>query len=242
MMEIPVIINNRAYTQGKNILQYWDYTATSISNQYYAQVEYKKNTDSVWSIAKERCYNKSFKFDNLDSNSNYSVRLKAMYDYLYTNIDRYAETDVDISAETNIDIYPTTAGVQSSGYYTLNNILTYYNNYIVGYNNEKIEIPGVYDEQINDDIPSTIKTVGNIKIRQMRSGTSNTIEMKTRPIDYSKVMKLYGFLKSRGWQKETVYIGSLRKEIQAFITVKDIAKNLNGNKNIYSHSISIEEA
>ena len=26
------------------------------------------------------------------------------------------------------------------------------------------------------------------------------------------------------------------------ITVKDIAKNLNGNKNIYSHSISIEEA
>ena len=76
----------------------------------------------------------------------------------------------------------------------------------------------------------------------MQAGSSNTIEMKTRPIDYSKVMKLYGFLKSRGWQKETVYIGSLRKEIQAFITIKDISKNLNGNKNIYSHSISIEEA
>lgn len=241
-MEIPVIINNRAYTQGKNILHYWDYTATTISNQYYAQLEYKKSTDSAWSIAKEKYYDKSFKFDNLDSNSNYSVRLKAMYDYLYTNIDRYAETNIDRYAETNIDIYPATAAVQTSGYYTLNNILTYYNNYIVGYNGEKIEMPGIYDEQINDDIPNTIKTVGNIKLRQMQSGTSNIIEMKTRPVDYSKVMKLYGFLKSRGWQKETVYVGSLRKEIQAFVTVKDIAKNLNGNKNIYSHSISVEEA
>ena len=238
----PVIVNNRAYTQGKNILQYWDYSATTISNQYYAQLEFKKSTDSVWSIAKEKMYDKFFKFDNLDSNSNYSIRIKAMYNYLYTNVDRYAETNVDRYVETNVDIYPTTPGVQSSAYYTLNNILTYYNNYIVGYNNEKMELPGIYDEQINDDIPNTIKTVGGVKIRQMQSGSSNVIEMKTRPIDYSKVMKLYGFLKSRGWQKETVYIGSLRKEIQAFITIKDIAKNLNGNKNIYSHSISIEEA
>jgi len=238
----PVIVNNRAYTQGKNILQYWDYVATSISNQFYTQLEFKKSTDSVWSIAKEKMYDKFFKFDNLDSNSNYSIRIKAMYNYLYTNVDRYAETNVDRYVETNVDIYPTTPGVQSSAYYTLNNILTYYNNYIVGYNNEKMELPGIYDEQINDDIPNTIKTVGGVKIRQMQSGSSNVIEMKTRPIDYSKVMKLYGFLKSRGWQKETVYIGSLRKEIQAFITIKDIAKNLNGNKNIYSHSISIEEA
>jgi len=239
----PVIVNNRAYTQGKNILQYWDYSATTISNQYYAQLEFKKSTDSVWSIAKEKMYDKFFKFDNLDSNSNYSIRIKAMYNYLYTNVDRNAEeTNVDRYVETNVDIYPTTPGVQSSAYYTLNNILTYYNNYIVGYNNEKMELPGIYDEQINDDIPNTIKTVGGVKIRQMQSGSSNVIEMKTRPIDYSKVMKLYGFLKSRGWQKETVYIGSLRKEIQAFITIKDIAKNLNGNKNIYSHSISIEEA
>ena len=241
-MEIPVIVNNRAYTQGKNILQYWDYAATSISNQYYAQIEFKKSTDSTWSIEKEREYSKSHKFENLEGNTNYDIRIKAMYDYLYTNIDRYAEANVDRVAETNIDIYPTTAGVQSSEYYTLNNILTYYNNYIIGYNNEKMELPGIYDEQINDDIPNTIKTVGGVKIRQMQSGSSNNIEMKIRPIDYSKVMKLYGFLKSRGWQKETVYIGSLRKEIQGFITIKDITKNLNGNKNIFSHSISIEEA
>lgn len=241
-MEIPVIVNNRAYTQGKNILQYWDYVATSISNQFYAQLEFKKSSESVWNIEKERDYSKSHKFENLEGNTRYDIRIKAMYDYLYTNIDRYAETNVDRYAETNIDIYPTTPGVQSSGYYTLSNTLTYYNNYIVGYNNEKMELPGIYDEQINDDIPNTIKTVGGVKIRQMQSGTSNTIEMKTRPVDYSKVMKLYGFLKSRGWQKETVYIGSLRKEIQAFITIEDISKNLNGNKNIYSHSISVEEA
>ena len=241
-MEIPVIVNNRAYTQGKNILQYWDYAATSISNQYYAQLEFKKSTDSVWSIEKERYYGKSHKYENLEGNTSYDIRIKAMYDYLYANVDRYAETNVDKYAETNVDIYPTTPATASSGYYTLNNILTYYNNYIVGYNNEKMELPGIYDEQINDDIPNTIKTVGGVKIRQMQAGSSNTIEMKTRPIDYSKVMKLYGFLKSRGWQKETVYIGSLRKEIQAFITIKDISKNLNGNKNIYSHSISMEEA
>ena len=241
-MEIPVIINNRAYVQGKNILQYWDYVVTSISNQFYAQLEFKKSTDSAWSIEKEREYSKLHKFENLEGNTSYDIRIKAMYDYLYTNIDRYAETNVDRYAETNIDIYPTTPATTSSAYYTLGGILTYYNNYIIGYNNEKMELPGIYDEQINDDIPNTIKTVGGVKIRQMQSGSSNTIEMKTRPIDYSKVMKLYGFLKSRGWQKETVYIGSLRKEIQAFITIKDIAKNLNGNKNIYSHSISIEEA
>lgn len=241
-MEIPVIINNRAYTQGKNILQYWDYVTTTISNQFYAQLEFKKSSDSVWSIEKERDYSKTHKYESLEGNTNYDIRIKAMYDYLYTNVDRYAETNVDIPAETNVDIYPTTAGVQSSEYYTLSGILTYYNNYIIGYNNEKMELPGIYDEQINDDIPNTIKTVGGVKIRQMQSGSSNVIEMKTRPIDYSKVMKLYGFLKSRGWQKETVYVGSLRKEIQAFITIKDIAKNLNGNKNIYSHSISIEEA
>jgi hypothetical protein len=241
-MEIPVIINNRAYTQGKNINQYWDYVTTSISNQFYAQLEIKKSTDSAWSIEKERYYGKTHKYENLERNTRYDIRIKAMYGYLYTNIDRYAETNVDRYAETNIDIYPTTAAVQSSGYYTLNNILTYYNNYIIGYNNEKMELPGIYDEQINDDISNTIKTVGGVKIRQMQAGSSNTIEMKARPIDYSKVMKLYGFLKSRGWQKETVYIGSLRKEIQAFVTIKDISKNLNGNKNIYSHSISIEEA
>src|SRR5574344_967362 len=240
-MEIPVIIN-RAYVQGKNILQYWDYVTTSISNQFYAQLEFKKSTDSTWSIEKERDYSKSHKFESLEGNASYDIRIKAMYDYLYTNIDRYAETNIDRYAETNIDIYPTTTAVQSSAYYTLSNILTHYNNYIVGYNNEKMELPGIYDEQINDDIPNTIKTVGGVKIRQMQAGSSNTIEMKTRPVDYSKVMKLYGFLKSRGWQKETVYIGSLRKEIQAFITIKDISKNLNGNKNIYSHSISIEEA
>ena len=73
-MEIPVIINHRAYTQGKNILHYWDYVATSISNQFYAQLEYKKNTDSAWSIAKERYMSKSYKFDNLDVNSNYSFK------------------------------------------------------------------------------------------------------------------------------------------------------------------------
>ena len=241
-MEIPVIVNNRAYTQGKNILQYWDYVTTTISNQFYAQLEFKKTTDSIWTIEKERNYSNIHKYENLEGNTSYDIRIKAMYDYLYTNIDKYAESNVDIPAETNVDIYPITSGVQSSAYYTLSNILTYYNNYIVGYNNEKIEMPGIYDEQINDDIPNTIKTVGGVKIRQMQAGSSNTIEMKTRPIDYSKVMKLYGFLKSRGWQKETVYIGSLRKEIQGFITIKDIAKNLNGNKNIYSHSISIEEA
>ena len=241
-MEIPVIINNRAYVQGKNILQYWDYAATSISNQYYAQLEIKKSTDSAWTIVKERDYSKVHKYENLEGNTRYDIRIKAMYDYLYTNVDRYAETNVDIPAETNIDIYPITPATASSAYYTLNNILTYYNNYIIGYNNEKIELPGIYDERINDDIPNTIKTVGGVKIRQMQAGSSNTIEMKTRPVDYSKVMKLYGFLKSRGWQKETVYIGSLRKEIRAFITIKDISKNLNGNKNIYSHSISIEEA
>jgi hypothetical protein len=239
-MEIPVIING-AYAQGKNIIQYWGYAATLISNQYYAQLEIKKSTDSAWSIEKERYYGKTHKYENLESNTSYDIRIKAMYDYLYTNIDRYAETNVDRYAERNIDMYPTTAAVQSSAYYTLS-ILTYYNNYIIGYNNEKMELPGIYDEQINDDISNTIKTVGGVKIRQMQAGSSNTIEMKARPIDYSKVMKLYGFLKSRGWQKETVYIGSLRKEIQAFVTIKDISKNLNGNKNIYSHSISIEEA
>jgi uncharacterized protein (UPF0333 family) len=241
-MEIPVIVNNRAYTQGKNINQYWDYAATSISNQYYAQLEFKKSTDSAWSIEKERDYSKTHKYENLEGNTRYDIRIKVMYDYLYSYEDGEDGDVIDVQAESYADVTPATPATASSAYYTISNILTYYNNYIVGYNNEKMELPGIYDEQINDDIPNTIKTVGGVKIRQMQAGSSNTIEMKTRPIDYSKVMKLYGFLKSRGWQKETVYIGSLRKEIQAFITIKDISKNLNGNKNIYSHSISVEEA
>lgn len=240
-MEIPVIING-ACQQGKNIIQYWGYAATPISNQYYAQLEIKKSTDSAWSIEKERYYGKTHKYENLESNTSYDLRIKAMYDYLYSYEDGADGDIVDVQAESYTDVTPVTPATASSAYYTLSNILTYYNNYIVGYNNEKMELPGIYDEQINDDIPNTIKTVGGVKIRQMQSGSSNTIEMKARPIDYSKVMKLYGFLKSRGWQKETVYIGSLRKEIQAFITIKDISKNLNGNKNIYSHSISVEEA
>ena len=93
-MEIPVIINNRAYTQGKNILQYWDYTATSISNQYYAQLEFKKSTDSAWIIEKERDYSKTHKYENLEGNTRYDLRIKAMYDYLYSYEEEVKEEPV----------------------------------------------------------------------------------------------------------------------------------------------------
>ena len=107
-MEVPVIINNRAYTQGKNILQYWDYTATSISNQYYAQLEFKKSTDSAWIIEKERDYSKTHKYENLEGNTRYDLRIKAMYDYLYSYEDGADGDIIDVQAESYTDVTPAT--------------------------------------------------------------------------------------------------------------------------------------
>ena len=44
------------------------------------------------------------------------------------------------------------------------------------------------------------------------------------------------------WQKETIYIDSLKKEIVAYVEIKKIERNNNGDRNLYSLSLEVQEA
>ena len=111
-----------------------------------------------------------------------------------------------------------------------------------GYDNEVIEIPKVYSDSVNDDIAGIQTTLGGLKIRKIQNGSKNIIQLETRPVEYAKVQKLYAYLKSRMWQKETIYIDSLKKEIIAYVEVKKIERNNSGDRNLYSLSIEVQEA
>ena len=74
------------------------------------------------------------------------------------------------------------------------------------------------------------------ELQYKKSTDANYIDVSTN------LSQLYAYLKSRMWQKETVYIDSLKKEIIAYVEVKKIERNNSGDRNLYSLSIEVQEA
>ena len=222
---------------GQTAYMQWSPVSTPYSPYFEYELQYKKSTDANYTDISTKLTQLNYTHKVNEPGKTYNYRLRPKLNYLY--VDRNIIGSRDIVGNRNI--LPTIADTVYGAYsnITLNLLYCYY---LKGYDNEVIEIPKVYSDSVNDDITGLQTTLGGLKIRKITNGSKNIIQLETRPAEYAKIQKLYAYLKSRMWQKETIYIDSLKKEIMAYVEVKKIERNNSGDRNLYSLSIEIQEA
>ena len=235
--ETPMLSAFIGDVTGQTAFMQWSPVSTLYSPYFEYELQYKKSTDANYTDISTNLTQLNYTHKVNEAGKTYNYRLRPKLNFLYV--------DRDIVGSRNIvgnrGILPTIAGTQYGAYsnITLNLLYGYY---LKGYDNKVIEIPKVYSDSVNDDIAGIQTTLGGLKIRKIQNGSKNIIQLETRPAEYAKVQKLYAYLKSRMWQKETIYIDSLKKEIIAYVEVKKIERNNSGDRNLYSLSIEVQEA
>ena len=237
MSYTPVLSAFTGSVLGQTAELQWAQVSTIYSNSVVYDLEYKLSTDANYSMLASDIDAETYIWASKCGNCSYNFRLRPKLHYLYTN--RNIIGSRNITSTRNIQ--GLTAAVAYGSYYLLT-LTMLYNYYVKGYNGEYIEIPGVFTEELADDTGELSKTLGGLYIRNQQNGSKNIITLETRPSARAKTMKLYSFIKSRMNQKETVYISSLKKEITAFVDIKKHERNNNGNRDLYSLSITIQEA
>ena len=235
--ETPMLSAFIGDVTGQTAYMQWSPVSTLYSPYFEYELQYKKSTDANYTDISTNLTQLNYTHKVNEPGKTYNYRLRPKLNYLY--VDRNIVGSRDIVGNRNI--LPTIAGKEYGAYsnITLNLLYCYY---LKGYDNEVIEIPKVYSDSVNDDITGLQTTLGGLKIRKIQNGSKNIIQLETRPAEYAKVQKLYAYLKSRMWQKETIYIDSLKKEIMAYVEIKKIERNNSGDRNLYSLSIEIQEA
>ena len=203
---------------------------------YKYNIEHKKTSESVYTVMTTSELSK--KITNLLANTAYNFRVRAFVDVLvgYRTMLVGATRTMLVGAVRNI--IPNTLETQYSAYSSVITLTTKANYYILGYDNEIIEIPKVYSQDTEDEKSQLNTVLNGNKIRWTNGASKYIINLKTRPIEKSKYMKLYGFVKSRLNQPERIYIDDLKKEITAYIDIK--ANRFNND--LYELDISIQEA
>ena len=237
MAETPMLSAFIGDVTGQTAYMQWSPVSTTFSPCFEYELQYKKSTDANYTNISTNLTQLNYTHKVNEAGKTYNYRLRPKLNYLYVNRDIVGSRNI----VGNRYILPTIADTQYGAYsnITLNLLYGYY---LKGYDNEVIEIPKVYSDSVNDDIAGLQTTLGGLKIRKIQNGSKNIIQLETRPVEYAKVQKLYAYLKSRMWQKETIYIDSLKKEIIAYVEVKKIERNNSGDRNLYSLSIEIQEA
>ena len=222
---------------GQSAYMQWTPITTAYSSSFKYELQYKKSTDINYTDISKILTDLDYTHKVTEPGLTYNYRIRPKLDYLYVKRDIITSRNIT----TTRNILPSIAATEYGAYsnITLNLLYSYY---LEGYSNEIIEIPKVYSDSLNDDIVSLQSTLGGLKIRKIQNGSKNIIQLETRPADYTKVQKLYAYLKSRMWQKETIYIDSLKKEIVAYVEIKKIERNNSGDRNLYSLSIEVQEA
>ena len=215
---------------------------TPVQDPFYSkftyQLEYKKSTESAYTRIQTKMNVLSKTITNLLATTTYNFRVRAKLDVNIVTRTMAIGATRTMAIGASRTITPTTKETQYSAYSSIITLTTTANNYILGYNNEIIEIPCVYSEDIEDDIAQTQTVLSGNKIRWTNAAAKYKINIKTRPIEYAKYMKIYGFIKSRLNQAETIYINDLKKRITAYIDVK-VSRF---NNSLYELDLSIEEA
>lgn len=222
---------------GQSAYMQWTPVATAYSPSFKYELQYKKATDINYSTISTTLTDLEYTHKVNEAGLTYNYRIRPKLDYLYVNRDIITSRNIT----TTRNILPTIAATEYGAYRNIT-LKLLYGYYLKGYSNEVIEIPKVYSDSLNDDIVSLQSTLGGLKVRKIQNGSKNIIQLETRPADYTKVQKLYAYLKSRMWQKETIYIDSLKKEIVAYVEIKKIERNNSGDRNLYSLSIEVQEA
>ena len=235
--ETPMLSAFIGDVTGQTAYMQWTPVSTLYSPYFEYELQYKKSTDANYTDVSTNLTALNYSHKVNEAGKTYNYRLRPKLNYLYVNRDIVGSRDI----VGNRNILPTIAGTQYGAYsnITLNLLYCYY---LKGYSNEVIEVPKVYSDNVNDDIAGLQTTLGGLKIRKIQNGSKNIIQLETRPAEYAKVQKLYAYLKSRMWQKETIYIDSLKKEIMAYVEIKKIERNNSGDRNLYSLSIEVQEA
>lgn len=237
MSHTPVLSSFTGSVLGQTAELQWAPVSTVYTDSFVYDLEYKLSTDTNYSMLASDIDAETYIWASRVGDCTYNFRLRPKLHYLYTNR--------NITGSRNItdirNIQGLTAAIAYGSYYLLS-LTVLYNYYVKGYNNEYLEIPGVFTEELADDTGELSKTLGGLYIRNQQNGSKNIITLETRPSARAKTMKLYSFIKSRMNQKETVYISSLKKEITAFVDIKKHERNNNGNRDLYSLSITIQEA
>ena len=236
-IDIPLLSEFIGDVMGQTAYMQWTPITTAFSPSFKYELQYKKSTDTNYTDISKTITDLDYIHKVTDPGLTYNYRIRPKLDYLYINRDIITSRNIT----TTRDILPSIAATEYGAYsnITLNLLYSYY---LKGYNSEIIEIPKVYSDSLNDDIVGLQRTLGGLKIRKIQNGSKNIIQLETRPAEYTKMQKLYAYLKSRMWQKETIYIDSLKKEIVAYVEIKKIERNNSGDRNLYSLSIEVQEA
>jgi len=113
--------------------------------------------------------------------------------------------------------------------------------YILTVDSRQIEIPGVNQESFSDDLLEPVKTVDGTLIYATDRGAKVICEKTTVPkADSNKTYwELFGYLKGRAGQKETIYLERLGSTIEGYIRITNADSRFAG-KNGTRRAMNIE--
>jgi len=103
--------------------------------------------------------------------------------------------------------------------------------YISTVDDRQIEIPGVSRESFSDNLLEPVRTVDGTLIYATDSGARVLCEKTTVPGKTSnkQYWELYGYLKGRAGQKETIYLDRLGSTIEGYIRITNADSQFAGN-------------
>ena len=103
--------------------------------------------------------------------------------------------------------------------------------YILTIDDRELEIPGVETETFSDDMLPPIKTVDGTLIFSTDKGARQICEKVTSAKSDSNrtYWELYGYLKGRAGQSETIYLDRLGSTITGYIRVTSADSQFQGN-------------
>ena len=102
--------------------------------------------------------------------------------------------------------------------------------YVLTVDNRQIEIPGVNVESFSDDLLEPVKTVDGTLVYSTDRGARVICEKQTvaKADSNLKYWELFGYLKGRAGQKETIYLERLGSTIEGYIRIINAGSNFAG--------------
>ena len=102
--------------------------------------------------------------------------------------------------------------------------------YVLTVDNRQVEIPGVSVESFSDDLGEPQRTVDGTLIYSTDKGARLICEKQTvaKTDSNTKYWELFGYLKGRAGQKETIYLERLGGTIQGYIRITNAGSQFRG--------------
>ncbi len=103
-------------------------------------------------------------------------------------------------------------------------------NYIIRADDGIVEIPGVYDEQVNAVFTAPSLVADSTYQFDTDAGARTTVQLKTRPKEGSNVAynRLYGYIRGRAGQKETIYLERMNGTVEGYVRFPSVSTNFQG--------------